>query len=313
MRDEAGVYEVAVTELADGRPLNLVVHVVKGAKAGPKLALFGSIHGDEPMGSEIIRRLLGSLTVEEMRGTIVAVPVANPLAHQALSRNTPLDGCNLNRIFPGDAAGTVSEQIAAALAAILRDGVTHFIDYHSGGNFALVDYCYVHDPGVEMARAFGRPVLYSHDSYGGSATAYALTLGIASMVSELGGGSQRIREYIGYGVEGTRRVLQAIGMVDGVDVVRPVTQTIVETLTVLRPTVAGVMLSRFDSKTVGQVVPVGTVLGTVVSPYTFDELEIIRAPYDPSILVLVREEVTHVLPGDYGFMVADGASSRTAG
>lgn len=313
MNDENGVHDVLVTTLADGRPLNLVVHVVRGTQPGPKLAMFGSIHGDEPMSSEIIRRFLLEVPLTEMRGTLIAVPIANPLAHQTLSRTTPLDGCNLNRIFPGDPAGTASEQLAAALAAILRDGVTHFIDFHSGGNFAFVDYSYLHNPGAEMSRAFGRPLLYSHDSYDGTSTDFALSLGIASMASELGGGSQRIGEYIRHGVEGTVRVLQAIGMLDGRSSPQPASQTIVDTLTVLRPTVAGTLLSRFDSTHVGETVPAGTVLGTIVSPYTFLELETIRAPYSRSILVLVREEVTHVLPGDYGFMVADGATARSVG
>jgi uncharacterized protein len=37
---------------------------------------------------------------------------------------------------------------------------------------------------------------------------------------------------------------------------------------------------------------------------------VLRAPYDPSILILVREPVTHVAPGDYGFMVADGTEAH---
>ncbi|MGH7641686.1 MAG: succinylglutamate desuccinylase/aspartoacylase family protein [Candidatus Dormibacteria bacterium] len=309
----AGVHEVPVTVLGDGRPLTLTVHVVTGRRPGPKLVMFGSIHGDEPLSSEIIRRTLGALSPSALSGTIVAVPVANPLAHQTLTRNTPLDGCNLNRIFPGDRVGTVSEQLAAVLSAILRDGATHFIDFHSGGNFAFVDYSYLHDPGAEMSRAFGRPLLYAHDSYEGTSTGYALSLGIPSMVSELAGGSQRIGEYLRYGVEGAFRVLRVIGMLEPGPVVDLPPQRIVETLTVLRPTVAGTLLSQYDAATVGDSVPEGSVLGVVIDPYTFEELEVIRAPYSPSILVLVRAEVTHVLPGDYGFMVADGATARLAG
>jgi hypothetical protein len=39
-------------------------------------------------------------------------------------------------------------------------------------------------------------------------------------------------------------------------------------------------------------------------------LEVVEAPFDPSLLVLVREPVTKVDPGDYGFMVANGATAR---
>ena len=36
------------------------------------------------------------------------------------------------------------------------------------------------------------------------------------------------------------------------------------------------------------------------------------APYDPSLLVLVREPMTKVDPGDYGFIIADGSTATPA-
>ena len=55
-----------------------------------------------------------------------------------------------------------------------------------------------------------------------------------------------------------------------------------------------------------------TELARVVSPYTFDVLESIAAPFEPTLLVLVREAVTKVEPGDYGFIVANGATAVAA-
>jgi hypothetical protein len=54
------------------------------------------------------------------------------------------------------------------------------------------------------------------------------------------------------------------------------------------------------------------VLGRVIDPATFDELEVLTAPYDPTYLILSRTPVTQVSPGDYGFMVADGATAKPA-
>ena len=179
------VERIPVTRLSNGHDVELVVHVIRGSKDGPKLAMFGGIHGDEPLGTEAVRRVLQQIDPEQIAGTIVAVPVANPYAFEAGKRVTPVDGLNLNRIFPGDSEGSLTEQLAAALAGILDDGCTHFIDYHSGGNLACVDYSYVHEAGAEMSRAYGCQILYDHESYVGSATDYALERGIRSMVSEL--------------------------------------------------------------------------------------------------------------------------------
>jgi predicted deacylase len=305
------IEEIPVTTLASGHRLALTVHTLTGAQEGPRMVLFGGIHGDEPLGSETVRRVLQTVDPAALKGTIVAVPVANPYAHQALTRNTPLDGVNINRIFPGNASGSVTEQVAATLCGIL-EGADHFIDFHSGGNFATVEYAYIHDAGAEMSRAYGCSLLYHGTPYGGSATGWALEQGIHCMVSELGGGGQRIDAYLTKGVDGTMNVLRTVGMLPGEPTPPPADQVVVETLSVLAPTAGGVMLSDFGVDRIGERIPKGTVLGRVLSPYTFEELEVISAPYEPSILVLGRESMTNVAPGDYGFMVADGATAKPA-
>lgn len=305
------VEQIPVTTLASGHQLAITVHTLRGGQEGPRMVLFGGIHGDEPLGSETVRRVLETVDPAELSGTIVAVPVANPYAHQALTRNTPLDGININRIFPGNASGSVTEQVAATLCGIL-EGADYFIDFHSGGNFATVEYAYIHDAGAEMSRAYGCSLLYHGDPYGGSATGWALEQGIRCMVSELGGGGQRIDEYLAKGIDGTMNVLRTVGMLPGEATPPPAGQVVVETLTVLHPTVGGVMLSDFGVDRIGERIPKGTVIGRVVSPYTFEELQVITAPYEPSILVLGRESLTNVAPGDYGFMVADGATAKPA-
>ncbi|MCF6476804.1 succinylglutamate desuccinylase/aspartoacylase family protein, partial [Nonomuraea sp. MG754425] len=300
-----------VTTLASGHHLELTVHTLQGATEGPRMVMFGGIHGDEPMGSETVRRLLHTIDPADLTGTIVAVPVANPYAHQALTRNTPLDGVNLNRIFPGSPHGSITEQLAATLTQIL-DGADYFIDFHSGGNFATVEYAYLHDAGAEMSRAYGTSLLYHGHPYIGSATGWALDKGVRCMVSELGGGGQRIEEYLTRGIDGTLNVLRTIGMLPGDPTPPPADQIVVETLTTLSPSVGGTVLSDFGAGRLGERVPKGTVLARIVSPYTSEELEVITAPYEPSILVLGREHLTNIGPGEYGFMVADGATAKPA-
>ena len=306
------VERIPVTRLGNGHDVELIVHVIRGAKDGPKLALFGGIHGDEPLGTEAVRRVLKQIDPDQITGTIVAVPVANPYAFEAGKRVTPSDGLNLNRIMPGDSEGSITEQLAARLAAILDDGCTHFIDYHSGGNLACVDYSYVHEAGAEMSRAYGCQILYDHESYVGSATDYALNRGIRAMVSELGGGLHNTDYYLDKAVTGTLNVLRAIGMSAGEVKAPREDQVVVTTLTVVRPRVGGLLQAEVGPDRLGEILPAGTVLGRVVDPYTFEELQVLTAPYDPTYLVLSRSPVTPVSPGDYGFMVADGATAKPA-
>jgi uncharacterized protein len=306
------VERIPVTRLSNGHEVELVVHVIRGSADGPKLAMFGGIHGDEPLGTEAVRRVLQRLDPGQLAGTIVAVPVANPYAFEAAKRFTPVDGLNLNRIMPGDSGGSLTEQLAARLAGILDDGITHFIDYHSGGHLACVDYSYIHDAGAEMSRAYGCRVLYNHESYVGSATDYALNRGIRSMVSELGGGMYNTEYYLDRAVTGSLNVLRTIGMLDGEATPPREDQVVVTTLTVVRPRVGGLLQAEVGADRIGEILPAGTVLGRIVDPATFEELEVLRAPYDPTHLVLSRTPVSQVNPGDYGFMVADGATAKPA-
>lgn len=306
------VERIPVTRLSNGHDVELLVHIIRGSKDGPKLAMFGGVHGDEPLGTEAVRRILHHIDPDQIAGTIVAVPVANPYAFEAGKRVTPLDGLNLNRIIPGDSEGSLTEQLAARLVAILDDGITHFIDYHSGGNLACVDYSYVHDAGAEMSRAFGCQVLYDHDSYEGSVTGYALKHGIRSMVSELGGGQHNTEFFLDKAVSGTFNVLRTIGMLDGEVIAPREDQVVVTTLTVVRPRVGGLLQAEVGADRLGEILPAGTVLGRIVDPATSEELQVLTAPYDPTYLVLSRSPVTQVSPGDYGFMVADGATAKPA-
>jgi uncharacterized protein len=300
---------VPVATLANGHRLALHLHVVEGARPGPTLGLTAGIHGDEPLGCETVRRVLEAVDPDTLAGTIVALPVVSPYAYQALSRNTPPDMSNLNRVFPGSRDGTFSDILAATACETMLERAEHVVDFHSGGNFATVDYVYIHDDDAELARAFGCELLYRGPSFPGSFGDHARRRGVPTVVSELGGGQQRTAHYLDKGVRGALNVMRHLRMLEG-DVELPERQRIVTEMRVIRPHHGGVLLSRHGAAELGQVIAGGDELGRLISPFTFEELEIIRAPFEQSILVLTREPITNVEVGDYGYMVADGANAE---
>src|SRR5487761_1568266 len=80
--------------------------VVKGRSGGKTLVVTANIHGDEYEGVRAIFELFDALDPNAMSGDLVAVPVANPPAFWQGTRMSPVDGLNMARIFPGNAAGT---------------------------------------------------------------------------------------------------------------------------------------------------------------------------------------------------------------
>lgn len=303
------ISKLPVHHLSNGHRLELTVHEITGNADGATVGIISTIHGDEPLGIEIVRRILPELESTLLRGKVVALPVANPYALQSLTRNTPLDMTNLNRIFPGDPEGTLTEQLAHVITTGFLPQCQYLIDLHSGGNQPTVDYSYIHDQGADLSRAYGLDLLFRGSSYVGSLGKVARDQGIPTIVSELGGGQQRDEYFIGRGLRGIRNVLRTIGLLEG-PVERPGKQVILNQIANMHPHQGGLLISEMTVDQLGSSVPKGTVLGRVVSPYTFEELETITAPFDPSILVLIRQSVTRIEPGDYMYMIGNGETAE---
>jgi hypothetical protein len=298
-----------VAAIANGHVLELITHTIRGgAGDGPTLGLVAGIHGDEPLGVETLRRLVTELEPDSLAGELFVIPVANPYALQSLTRNTPIDMNNLNRLFPGDPDGMLTEQLAHAIVEQVVPRCDYLVDLHSGGNLATVDYVYLHDDGG-LAESFGCEILFRGPSFQGSLGDHARSNGVPTVVSELGGGQQRNEHYVEKGLRGIRNVMKRLAMLPGRPEV-PERQVVVDELIVLRPHQGGLMISGVGPERLGEEVPVEAELGRIVSPYTFEVLETVSAPFDPTLLVLVREQMTKVDPGDYGFMVANGATAR---
>src|SRR5262249_62226606 len=78
---------------------------------GPRLTVLAGVHGCEYAPMAAVRRWTSALAGQELRGSIRAVPVLNLPAFRARSPFVvPDDGKNLNRCFPGDPAGTVTDR-----------------------------------------------------------------------------------------------------------------------------------------------------------------------------------------------------------
>ncbi len=301
---------VEVCTLASGAPLRIAVHEINGASDGPTLGVSALIHGDEITGPEVIRRLCDLIDPARVRGRLRLVPVANPLAFQTLTRGTPLavEIANLNRVFPADPSLDLPARLAHALQTQFLDEVTHLVDLHAGGTFPIVDYS-ISLRDLDMALAFGQRVVRQVSGYAGTMGALAASQGKSSLVAEIGGGYARDGDYIEMGVRGVLNVMRHLGMLDGRPE-RPARQTVLTEVATLRPGRGGLLYSEIGPQVMGQEVAKGTLLGRVVSPYTFEIVEELRAPFGRNVVVLLRSGITAVNPGDYGFMLGNLEGAR---
>jgi predicted deacylase len=204
---------------------------------GPSLLLLGGNHGDEYEGPVALLSLLRGLDPAGVKGRIICLPGANFPALLAGRRASPLDGGNLNRAFPGDPAGTPSQQIASYIETILLALCSHAIDLHSGGSSLLYVPAGVGNlqPGdtprnhavIAMLRAFAAPVSFLSDTTRGAAESFAsaaIRQGVVAIGTEAGGGGMLSMGAIAMVRRGLQGVLHHLGVIEDPPDERPATR-----------------------------------------------------------------------------------------
>lgn len=179
--------QISHIELGDSR---LEVQTFGSGK--PRILITGGIHGGEATGVYVANRLIATLTEREVKGEVRIIARSNPTAFARLERTSPYDDLDLNRIFPGDPAGTISERTAAALWAEAEQADL-VIDLHCCGlwsrSYALAVYGEF-SAARELAADLAMPVTIQSGGTRGQMFVEACHKGIPALIIELTGGGQ---------------------------------------------------------------------------------------------------------------------------
>ena len=107
--------------------------VICGSCPGKTLVVTAGVHGCEYVGIETLNRLKKELDPIDLSGRIILLPLVNPEGFYMGAKQTiPADGQNLNRMFPGDPAGTFSSRFAKILEKVLYPEADFLMDLHGG-------------------------------------------------------------------------------------------------------------------------------------------------------------------------------------
>ena len=273
--------------------------VIHGAAPGPVLALVAGTHGSEYVPIIALQRLRTAITPTTLRGTVIMVHVANmPSFLGRTVYYSPVDGQNLNRVFPGKIDGTLSERIAHVITTEIINRATHVADLHGGdGNESLRPYSYwitTGDPKVAeqsraMAIAFGldhivvdrgRPTDPAKSSFLSNT---AITRGKPAITTETGDRSRVDEEMIALVERGVAGLLMHLGMRDDGPI--PLAQPKwIERDEVLRASATGLF---YPAVVKGQMVDGGALLGRITD-FHGQTLEEIRAPFAGEVLYIVE-------------------------
>ena len=322
---------LTLARLPSGVPIRTTVHAygegelvdgddgpeLDAPEEGPVVYAQAAQHGREVNGTAVLRRLHerlvgdvsetgaeGEPTAADLDGTLVTVPVADPLTFDRVSYTTPesLDSRqpNMNRCWPGDSEGSLHERMAARLWAF-AGAADAIVDLHTGSPSMATHTVYMRgdDACRGLAEAFGTDLLlaeaagddadteWDERGFAGKLRVAATREGIPTVTPELAHSKEIVPAAVEAGVSGMVGALRHEGLLDG----EPDAWDGVVARNHLGRVIAddsGLFVPESDLA-VGDRVAEGERVGEVFDPTTFETLQVARADREGIAYSVARE------------------------
>jgi len=200
-----------------GRPVRVPVLVARGKRPGPILGITSALHGNELNGIRVIHALLEQLDLARLRGSIVAVVVANVPGFERRQRAFS-EGTDLNHIMPGDPRGNAADVYAHRLVdRLVIRSFDYLVDLHTA-SFGRANSLYVradlnHEVTAQMAYLLRPQIIVHNPPSDHTLRGTAAERGIPAITVEVGDPQRFQPRYIRGTLVGLRAVLGLLGMI----------------------------------------------------------------------------------------------------
>ena len=306
---ETARINLPVADLYTATSLSMPVQVICGRRDGPVLLVSAAVHGDELNGVEVIRRLLKRKPLKSIRGTLIAVPIVNVHGFLDQSRYLP-DRRDLNRSFPGTAKGSIASRMAHTFMTQLVSKADIGIDLHTGAihrsNLPQIRGNLDDKRTLELAQAFGTPVIVNSNIRDGSLRACANDLGMPMLIYEAGEALRFDEICIRAGIRGVMNVMRHIGMLPAARHRERPTPVLARSTSWVRAPASGIVSGKAR---LGASVVEDQRLAVVSDPLGGSE-DIVTAPFDGIVIGRTNLPLAH--EGDALFNIAAFKSVSTA-
>ncbi len=207
--------ELPTPPLYTDTSMSIPIYVMRGKREGPTFFVSAAIHGDELNGVEIIARLIHSKSLKSLKGTLIAIPFVNGYGILNQSRYLP-DRRDLNRSFPGSKRGSLAGRIAYGFLNEIVAKCDYGVDLHTGAihrtNLPQIRANLDDAETLELAKAFGVPVLLNANLRDGSLRQCASELGVKILLYEAGEALRFDELSIRAGYRGVLNIMRALNM-----------------------------------------------------------------------------------------------------
>ena len=261
-----------------------------------RISIVTGIHGDELEGQYVCFELQRRIAEhrECLSGIVDIYPAMNPLGIDSITRGIPAFDLDMNRLFPGNIDGNMTEYLAAGIIEDVK-GSDCVLDIHASNIFlteipqirinelhkdrllplaeqANVDFVWVHGASTVLESTF----------------AYSLnSIGTPVLVVEMGVGMRITKAYGDQLTDGIMKLMHVLGIWKGEvpKVRKPIISSDPDDVAYLNAGVSGIFLPSVRH---WETLKKGEKVGSIIDPLSGAVLDEITAPVD-GILFTIRE------------------------
>lgn len=268
----------------------------KKTKDMKRISVVTGIHGDELEGQyvcfEVAKRIEAEM--ENLTGIVDIYPAMNPLGIDSITRGIPAFDLDMNRLFPGNIDGNMTEYLAAE---IIKDvsGSDVVVDIHAS-NIYLTEIPQIRinelheDVLVPMAKKSNVDFVWVHGASTVLESTFAYSLnstGTPCLVVEMGVGMRITKEYGDQLVEGIFNLMKDLGIWKGKvkRVRKPIISKDPEDVSYLNASVGGLFIQKVNH---WEKLKKGDLIGQIIDPLSGKILDDVLSPVD-GLLFTIRE------------------------
>ena len=251
-----------------------------------RISVVTGIHGDELEGQYVCYELQRRIDAEKdkLTGIVDIYPAMNPLGIDSITRGIPAFDLDMNRLFPGNIDGNMTEYLAAGIIGDVK-GSDCVVDIHAS-NIYLTEIPQIRinelheETLVPLAKCANVDFIWVHGASTVLESTFAHSLnsiGTPVLVVEMGVGMRLTLEYGDQMVAGIFNLMKELGIWTGeVEPVRkPMISKDPDDVSYLNATASGLFVPSVKH---GSRLKEGELIGRIVDPLCGKVLDEVRAP-----------------------------------
>jgi len=251
-----------------------------------RISIVTGTHGDELEGQYVCYELQRRMQLEKdkLTGIVDIYPAMNPLGIDSITRGIPAFDLDMNRLFPGNIDGNMTEYLAAGIMEDVA-GSDCVLDIHAS-NIYLTEITQIRinelhaDTLVPLAKEANVDFIWVHGASTVLEATFAHSLnsiGTPVLVVEMGVGMRLTKAYGDQMVDGIFNLMKKLGIWTGevAPVRKPMISRNPQDVSYLNASASGLFVPEVSH---GARLKQGDLIGKIVDPLRGEVLDEVRAP-----------------------------------